>query len=78
MQQQITFILKLRGISALLVLFYHHCHFFWLNQDFCGRLAQHAPIATIPGIARFLESLPINLGNLGVAIFFSKTKKIRI
>jgi peptidoglycan/LPS O-acetylase OafA/YrhL len=70
MTQQIAFILKLRGLSALLVMFYHHCHFFWMNQDFCGRLAHHPPIADTPWIAKFLESLPINFGNLGVAVFF--------
>lgn len=70
MTQRIAFILKLRGISALLVMFYHHCHFFWMNQDFCGRLAHRPLIADIPWIAKFLESLPINFGNLGVAIFF--------
>jgi len=70
MTQQIAFILKLRGISALLVMLYHHCQFFWMNQDFCGRLAHHSPVTAMPWIAGFLESLPINLGNLGVAIFF--------
>lgn len=70
MKQQIAFILKLRGVSALLVMVYHYCHFFWMNQSFCGKLANHPPVTDVPWIAKFLESLPINLGNLGVAVFF--------
>lgn len=70
MKRQIAFILKLRVVSALLVMVYHYCHFFWMNQSFCGKLANYLPVTDVPWIANFLESLPINLGNLGVAVFF--------
>lgn len=70
MKQQIAFILKLRGVSALLVMVYHYCHFFWMNQSFCGKLANHHSIDNIPWIANCLELLPINLGDFGVAVFF--------
>jgi len=70
MCQHLAFILKLRVVSALLVMFYHHCHFFCLHQDFCSRLANNPPVDVVPLISSFLESLPINLGHLGVAIFF--------
>lgn len=70
MKHQIVFLHQLRGISALLVVIYHHCHFFWQNQVFCGRLANHYPISDLPWIAKFLDAMPVNLGDLGVATFF--------
>jgi peptidoglycan/LPS O-acetylase OafA/YrhL len=70
MKPQIDFILKLRGVSALLVMLYHHCYFFWLHQDFCSKLANNQPVEDVPLVASFLNTLPINLGDLAVGSFF--------
>ena len=69
-QPRLNYILQLRGVAALTVVVYHHCHFFWINQNFCGELTNNQPTTQTPQIAEFLEAAPINLGDFGVATFF--------
>lgn len=64
----------LRGFAALVVLFFHYYITFWVRQDTAAGLARREPFwigdVGAPSFAKILNSLPLDFGALGVAIFF--------
>lgn len=64
----------LRGLSALFVVFYHYFVFFFTQPELSAALLAIEPLyLPDPFYMGFLESLPFNIGYLGLGFFFSIT-----
>lgn len=72
MEKQEFYILNiLRGVGALLVVFYHYFVFFFSHQDFSASLLLVQPVCLPdPFYLSFLESLHFDLGHFAVSFFF--------
>lgn len=64
----------LRGIAALSVVAFHYCVVFWNRQDVAADLARREPLyadaSAAPQWSRWISAIPIDLGALGVSLFF--------
>ncbi len=73
--EKVVFANSLRGIAALMVLAAHYCGTFWYSREAAASLTGlpliPATVATPSGAAWLtLSILPLNLGPMGVALFF--------
>lgn len=65
----------LRGLAAVAVVIYHLGQAFWTRQQGSAALVLHQPLegadaGSPPVLARFLHALPVDLGGVGIALFF--------
>lgn len=71
-KDELPFLNVIRGSSALLVLFFHFFVFFFTAHDMSAGLINAEPLLdlAVPAYLPYVESVPINIGHLGVAFFF--------
>jgi peptidoglycan/LPS O-acetylase OafA/YrhL len=70
-KNELPFLNIIRGSSALLVIIFHFFIFFFTAQEMSAGLINAEPLnLPDPFYLSFMESLPINIGHLGVSFFF--------
>jgi peptidoglycan/LPS O-acetylase OafA/YrhL len=70
-KNELPFLNVIRGSSALLVLFFHFFVFFFTQQEMSAGLINAEPLTLVdPFYMSYIESIPFNIGHLGVAFFF--------